>query len=130
MNTFEKVLYNIGKGIIWPFEHLAALIGVLNDALKDTPEVKSAVVGLVGMIAAIGKDGALAVAGKGLNLPEDLATVSDAEALFAYTQQTFLPAIEAAFKDIKKDITDVNAATVVEVPQLQPGPGLHNVTPA
>jgi hypothetical protein len=101
-NEFEKVMEDIGKGIAWPFEHTEKVIALLATALKDEPAAKAAIVGLVSMIAKVSADGAAAVAADGINLPEDIATITDAEALWTYIQEKFIPEVKAIYADVDK----------------------------
>lgn len=132
MNPVEKVFEKIGKAIAWPFVHATEVIEVLTTALKDEPEVKTAIVGLVQQIQALVKDGSIAIAADGLNVPDDVATVAAAQTLFAYVTGTFLPTLESAYKDEKSDVetaasSDVEAAASSVI---QTGPGLHAVSAA
>jgi hypothetical protein len=114
------------------------VIETLNTALKDEPAVKVAVVGLISKIETLTKDGAVAVAADGIDVPDDVATVAAAQTLYAYVTQTFLPAIEAAYKDVEGDVkvptpAEAVAAAVgsaVASADAQTGPGLHTVTAA
>jgi hypothetical protein len=134
--SLKTVLAKIGKVIAWPFEHASQVIETLSTALKDEPEVKTAVVGLVSQIETLTKDGAVAVAAHGIDIPDDLAEVAAAQALWAYVKGTFLPAIEAAYKDVEAAVkvpspAEAVAAAVGAAPALstvQTGPGLAAVT--
>jgi hypothetical protein len=137
MNVFEKVVSDIGKGIVWPFTHTAKIIEFLDTALKDTPAVKTAVQGLLLQIGVMTKDGATAVTGDGLNIAADLTEVQDAQTLFTYIKTTFLPAIEKAYADFEADVKQPTVDSGLEVQavstavdELQPGPGLHTVVAA
>jgi hypothetical protein len=79
-------------------------IAVLTTALKDEPAVKAAVVALVQAGSKVIADGAIAVAAKGVNLPEDIATVVDAESFVQYFAHTFVPAVSACIKEVEADI--------------------------
>ncbi len=94
---------NTLKVIEYPFTRTAQFVAVLGTALKDEPEVKAAVVGLVKAAEAVIADAGEDVAAKGINIPEDLQTVADVKAFFVYFTGSFLPAVEAAYKDIDAD---------------------------
>lgn len=136
MNGFEKFFAKVGKAIAWPFEHSIQVIETLSAALKDEPEVKTAIVGLVSQIKTLTEDGAVAVAAKGIDVPDDLATVAAAQTLFAYVTQTFLPAIEAAYKDVEtaakvptpEEAVAAVVSGAVASSVAQSGPGLAAVT--
>jgi hypothetical protein len=134
MNVFENVVEKIGKAIAYPFIHAAQVIEVLTTALHDEPAVKTAVVGLIQQIEMLDKDGASALAAKGINIPEDMATLADAKALWQYVTDTFLPAVEAAYKDFDADLQTANAAPAADATPVadaaMAGPGLHTVTAA
>jgi hypothetical protein len=129
MNAFENVVEKIGKGIAWPFVHATQVIEVLTTALKDEPTVKTAIVGLVQQIEMLDKDGATSLADKGIDIPEDIATVADAKALWAYVTGTFLPAVESAYKDFDADLQVAQPVTAAAAAGTA-GPGLHTVTAA
>jgi hypothetical protein len=101
---------DIGKAIVWLPEHLDKAIAVLATALKDEPALKTAVLELVQaagkVIADVGGD----VASKGINLSEDIQTVTDVKAFFTYFEDTFLPECEAVVKEIKSDVATPAAA--------------------
>ena len=100
----ENEVEVIGRDVLnvaeWPFKHLSQLIGTLAAALKNEPQVKTAVVGLISAIESLTADIAADVAANGLNVASDVLTATAAESLLIYVQKTFLPAIEAAYKDI------------------------------
>ena len=81
--------------------HAAALLAA---AIKDLPEVRTAVTELVAKAQVVIADSVTDVAGKGLNLAEDAQTIADAEAFFAYFRDSFMPAIEKIYAEITDDI--------------------------
>ncbi len=124
-NAFERFFIRVGHVIAWPFAHGAQFVELVATAMKDEPAAKAAVVGLVTQIKIVTEDSALALAAKGLDVPEDIQTVEDAKRLWAYVTDVFLPAAEAVYKDLNLD---------VEQPaDLAPSasafaPGLHTIT--
>lgn len=136
MNGFEKVMVDIGKGVAYPFVHSAQLIAILGTALKDEPVVKDAVVGLISQVGQLTAEGAIAVTAKGIDLPDDVATLVAAKSLFTYVTLTFLPAVEGAYKDLAPEIKGLDQpapapdAAPAPAPAVVPAPGLHTVTPA
>lgn len=125
------ILKDIGKGLAWPFVHGAQLIGLLNTVLKDEPAVKTAVTGLVAQIATLTAEGAIVISGQGVNLTADMAELVAAKALWTYVVNTFLPAVEGAWKDLAPQVQAMESASddgggapaASNVPQ--PGPGLE-----
>ena len=142
-NAFERFFKKVGHVIEWPFVHGEEVIEILTTALKDTPAVKTAITGLVAKIKQVAEDSALAIAARGLDVPDDIQTVTDAKELWTYVTGTFLPAVEAACKDLELDVTTADPAPPVPVvaataaPATEPafattlsGPGLHNAVSA
>ena len=127
LTVIKKIGERVLSVVEYPFKHAIAIEELISDGLKDEPATKDAIVGLVEQFEAVGSDVVGDVATNGLNLTSDLKTIADVRALFAFYQNTFLPAIEAAYADLKKDIP-VAPAPAADV--AQPGPGLHTVSPA
>lgn len=136
LQGIEHVGEEIAKGIEWPFKHAAKLAALIGDGLKDTPAVKTAIVQLVQKAEGVSPDFAAAITGDGLNIGADLKCLGDVQTFFLYFKGTFLPVIEKAYADLKKDIADpetpapIVPAASSPAPAIQPGPGLHNVVPA
>lgn len=135
--SFITVIKKIGEKVIsiveWPIKHSVLLFDMLKDFEEDEPKVKTAIVGLVQQFEALGPDVVQALAEKGLDIPEDLKAIADVKSLFAYFTGTFLPTIEDAYADFKKDSgADASATTgaVAASSGPQPGPGAHTVVPA
>lgn len=130
LGEVEKIGEEIVHGVEAPFKFIAKAEKVFGAALKDEPELKTAIVGLVKQIETVTGDGAKDIATDGLNLPADVQTITDIEGLFEYFKTIFLPVVEAAWKDFDQAVQ----ATPVEVPvtstAVQTGPGLHTVTAA
>jgi hypothetical protein len=98
-NKFLTVVEDIGKGIAWPFIHLSRAINILQTTNKDYPQVRDAVVGLVTHVQTVATDFAAAAEADGLNVAADAAELAAALDLFKYCRDTFIPRIEAAYKD-------------------------------
>ena len=130
--SVKTVLVDIGHGVAWPFEHGIQLVKTLEDALKDEPQVKTAVTGLIAQIGAVTADGAIVVSSKGVDLVADAAAIVAAKQLFSYVLNTFLPAVRAVYKDLAPDIQGLETpAPIAPAPSAPvPGPGLHTVVPA
>lgn len=104
-NRILTVLEDVGKVIAWPFVHLSRTISILQTTMKDYPAVRTAVVGLVTQVQTVAVDASAAAAADELNPELDAAELAAAVTLFKYCRDTFLPQVEAAYKD------EVNAAT-------------------
>jgi hypothetical protein len=83
---------------------------VLATAIKDQPELKTALTTLVTKAEAIGADAATDVAGKGLDLVSDAKTLADVEALFGWIMATLVPLVESVYDEVKTDVTTAPAA--------------------
>lgn len=101
------VIKKIGEKILsiveWPIVHSVMLFEMLKDFEEDEPKVKTAIVGLVEQFEALTPDVLEALADKGMDIPEDMKAAADVKALFSYFKDKFLPAIEDAYADFKKD---------------------------
>jgi hypothetical protein len=103
MNEFEKIAKDVAHVIVWPFVNTAKFVTILDDAIKDEPPVKAAIVGLVAAAEKVATDTTVAAVGKGVNVPADIQAVTDAESFFVYFKNSFLPAIESAYKSLAAD---------------------------
>jgi hypothetical protein len=134
LEGIEHVGEDIAKGIEWPFKHAAKLAALIGDGLRDAPAVKHAIIQLVQKAEGLSPDFVAAVTADGLNLGADLKCLVAAQGFFVYFKTTFLPVVEKAYADLKKDMsTPATAGPSSPAPagdELQPGPGLHNVVPA
>jgi hypothetical protein len=134
--SVKTVLVDIGHVVAWPLEHGAQLVKTLEDALKDEPQVKTAVTGLIAEIGVVTADGAIVVSSKGVDLVADAAALVAAKQLFSYVLNTFLPAVQAVYKDLAPDVQALETpaapapAPAAAVAGPVPGPGLHTVVPA
>jgi hypothetical protein len=129
-NWFATDAKKVGKVLEYPFVHAEQFIKTLSDALTDAPVVKNAMVGLLQQVEVVTADGAIAVAAKGIDLPDDVATVAAAQTLYQYVTNTFLPAVEKAYKDVAADVELTPATPVTPAPasEVIQGPGLHTIT--
>ena len=84
---------------------------MLGTALKDTPSVKDALVQLIKSAESIDVDAIGAVATRGLDVPEDLKVIADVQAFFLLFKNSFLPVVEAAYKEISADVKAPEAPT-------------------
>ena len=130
MNKFESIVVTIGKDVAWPFTHGIQLLQLLDKALKDEPQAKQLIVGLVSQIADVSATGAIAVEAKGLDLPADLAELAAMKTLWSYVVTTFLPGIKTIYGDLAPVVDALTAANdATPAPALsadaQAGPGLH-----
>ena len=113
MNKFEQVVTTVGKDALkvveFPFTRSLQFVKVLGDAMTQEPKVREAVIELVKAGEVIVGDGVLDVASKGLDLVSDLKTIADVQAFFRLFAGTFLPVVEAAYKELKADSTSAAA---------------------
>ena len=100
-NELEIIGEDILHAVEYPFVHTAQFVALLGEALTETPAVKNAVIQLVNLGEVVVNDSVADIGTSGLNFVSDEKTVVDVNAFFAYYQSTFLPAVEAAYADIK-----------------------------
>jgi len=118
-NVFDTIGHDIkvgaedvGKGveevveyaIVHPVEFVVKAEKVLTSAIKDQPEVKDAVLGLVKQATGVIGDVATDAADKGINLEADAKTLTDAEAFFTYFKSTFIPLVESLYAEVEADV--------------------------
>lgn len=105
----EDVAKGVEKGveyaIIHPIEACEKAVEVFETIIKDSPAAKTAVQGLIQAGAKAEGDIATAIADKGLDIPVDIAAVTDAESFFGYFKNTFLPEILDVYKDLQSDVS-------------------------
>jgi hypothetical protein len=109
MSNIVKGIETAGKDVLhaveWPFVHAAQMVAVLTEAMKDEPAVKQAIVGLVDRAEGIDVDAVAAIASNGTDLTGDLKALQDAASFFSYFRNSFLPVVEAAYKDTQSAST-------------------------
>lgn len=137
MNVFEKVGEDILHVVEYPFVHGEKLVDLLEAALKNEPAVQTAITGLIKQVGALTADGAIAISARGVDLPDDLATLAAAQVLWGYVTKTFIPEIEAAYRAIASIVDPASqpkASAPAAVSTVAPGtvsvirgPGLHMV---
>lgn len=125
-HVLTKVGVDVLKVLQWPFVHTAMLAKVLDrtyvtaqDAIKDEPQVRELILGLVQNFEKLGPDTLAALASKGTDIGADIRTVEDVRAAFQYFTGTFLPQVEAIYKGLE---TDVEAAKSAGAPSPAPQP--------
>ena len=120
MNEFEKIAEDVGRVVAYPFTHAAKLIELIDKGLADEPAAKAAIVGLIqkgeSLIsggAAVGTSVTAAASSDGTNLAADAAAVvaveteaKSAETFWQYFTGTFIPEVEAIWKDVETAIGD------------------------
>jgi hypothetical protein len=111
-NEFEKVVEDVGHGIKVAAEDVVKFpsfvvkaAAVLETAIKDQPEVKAVLTSLVQQGESIAVSVTTDVAGKGLNLAADAATLALVESFFVYFKSTVIPMIENIYGEIKVDVS-------------------------
>lgn len=95
---------DVAKGIEYPISFLVKAESVITSAIKDQPEIKSAVISLITQAESVIGDVATASAAKGINLASDAKALSDAESFFEYFKSTFIPLVEAVYKEVAADV--------------------------
>jgi len=128
-NIFVKIFGKVYDILSYPFTHAAKMAHILSVTGKDVPELKDCIVGLVEEGEKVGADALLAIGQKGVNLPEDLETLKEAQAFFAYFKTTFLPQVEQIYADL------IGAAKTPEPPtapvaQQEAAPAPASTAPA
>jgi hypothetical protein len=110
-NPIEKIGHDIkvaavdtAHAVVKVVEFLPKAEQVIATAIKDQPQIKTAVLSLVSQATNIVGDVATDAADKGINLTADAATLAAAEAFFAYFKATFVPLVEQVYGEIKTDV--------------------------
>jgi hypothetical protein len=85
--TIETIIQDIEK----PFEKSVQLIKLIDAAFVDATPIKAAVLNLIKAGELAVSNGAALVASDGLNVPADVAEVTDIVSFFTYFKSTFLP---------------------------------------
>ena len=146
----ETVIKDVVHVVELPFTNAAKIAEILDTALTDEPKLKAAIIEVVNLGECVIADGAVDLASKGLNIPSDLETFKDIQVFFGYLKDTFFPLVSTIYAEVKTEIApaetvpaetaatiaapDATPVAAVVVPvaaaTVQPGPGLHEVTPA
>lgn len=110
-NVFETVGHDlriaavdVAKGVEYPIEFLVKTEAVIASAIKDQPEIKSAVLNMIQQAQVVIADTVGAVADKGIDLTADAKALADAEAFFEYFKNTFIPLVEQIYSEVKADL--------------------------
>lgn len=117
--AIETVGKDIVKVIEEPFKFVVKAEAVIATAIKDDPEIKAVITTLVQKASEVGAAAVLAGGSKGLNLAEDSAALSQAEAFFEWFKATVVPLVEKVYGEIKTDLT-TPAATPSTTPATAP----------
>ena len=106
-NEIERIAETVGKDIIhgveYPFVHTAQFIAVIDTAVKNSPAVKAAIIDLVKQAEIVISDTGKDIAAKGIDITEDVQTLTDAKAFFVYFESVFIPLVETIYKEIVSD---------------------------
>lgn len=95
---------DVAHGIEYPISFLLKAESVIASAIKDQPEIKSAVISLIAQAEAVIGDVATASAAKGINLASDAKALADAESFFEYFKSTFIPLVESVYAEVAADV--------------------------
>jgi hypothetical protein len=104
LTSVEKGLETVGHDIVIAVEFLPKAEKVIATAIKDQPAVKAAVLELIAQGTKVVGDVSTVAADKGINLAADTQALTDAEAFFTYFKNTFIPAVEAVYEEVKADV--------------------------
>jgi hypothetical protein len=128
-NPIEKIGHDIkvaavdtAKGIVKVVEFLPKAEQVIATAIKDQPQVKTAVLSLVQQATTVIGDVATDAADKGINLAADSKTLADAEAFFTYFKNSFVPLVEAVYDEVKADLSSTPQTVTATVPAATSAP--------
>lgn len=131
LTVIKKIGEKVLSVVEFPFKYGKQIDAVLSTAMKDTPQLKTAIVGLTQQFEAIEPDVLAAIAASGLNVADDIKAAVDFKSLFSYVQGTFFPAIEDTYKDVKADIEDSGAdSSAGSSPAPAPAAVQHTGAPA
>ena len=110
-NVFEEIGHGLKVAavdtehvIVDVATYLPRVAKAIDDAIVAEPELKAVVTGLIGKFTALGPDVLAAVASKGLDLANDLATVTAVEGIVSYFTGTFLPVAEKLVGEVVADV--------------------------
>jgi hypothetical protein len=95
---------DVAKGIEYPISFLVKAESVIASAIKDQPEVKTAVISLIAQAESVIGDVATASAAKGIDLASDAKALADAETFFNYFKSTFIPLVEQVYTEVAADV--------------------------
>ncbi len=101
----KVVAVDVAHAVEYPITFLVRAEKVIASAIKDQPDVKTAVLSLVKQAEAVIGDVATAGAEKGVNLADDAKALADAEVFFEYFKSTFVPLVEKVYTEIAADVT-------------------------
>jgi hypothetical protein len=134
MNIFKKFFGAVEVVIESPVKAVEKIATIFEEVKTDEPELRAALVGLVGKAEAVGGDIAIDTTADGLNVTADIATLQAAGEMISYFRTTVLPLIEQIYGQVKADLSPAGSpvATVTAAPAVstvaQNGPGLHTLT--
>jgi molybdenum cofactor biosynthesis enzyme MoaA len=130
-NIFKSIVDGVEKVVEAPVKFVEKIATIFEQVKTDEPELRAALVGMVGKAEAVGGDIAVDVTADGLNVTADLATLKAAGDLVSYFRSSVAPLIEQVYGQVKSDLSPT-ASTVTTVTAAvstvaQSGPGLHTV---
>jgi hypothetical protein len=98
------VAKDIAYGVEYPVEFLTKAEKIIASAIKDQPEIKTAVLNLVKQAQTVIADSVSVAAGKGIDLVADAKALADAETFFGYFKSTFIPLVEQVYAEVAADL--------------------------
>lgn len=129
-NPIGTITHDIEETILWPFKKLHIANIIVASALKDTPELRDAVTGLVQKIEDQANDITVAIAADGVNFAADAAALAQAKELYSYTTGTFIPAVKKAIEDIEASANSAKASPPPTAAAKAPKPPKPAAAPA
>lgn len=110
-NPIEKIGHGLKVAAV-DVEHVAERVvdflphaaEVVATAIKDQPEVKSAVLELIKQASAVIASGTVAASDKGIDLAADAATLAAAEQFFVWFKSSFVPLIESVYEEVSAEV--------------------------
>jgi hypothetical protein len=112
MNVFQKI-----GAFFTDVVTFGEKLGVIFTQLQaDSPELRTALTGLVSKLEAVGGDATLEIASDGSNLPEYFALANDSVAAVKYFRASVLPVIEQVYAQLKGDFAPAPAAPAAAAP--------------
>lgn len=110
-NAFEKIEHGVEvageavlHGVEYPVKFLVAAEHVLATAIKEQPEVRSAVIDLVKRAELVVADVTVAAGEKGFDLASDAKALASTEQFFSWFKASFIPLMSKLYSELKADL--------------------------
>jgi len=143
MNVFKGIFGEAKKVVEAPVSDVVKVSRIFGELTTDAPELRAALIGMVGELETVGADVAAETAADGLNFPAYAKLATDSVTAIQYYNAQVKPIIAQVFAQLAPApeaspvvamvpaTSPVLAASAVALkePTSASGPGLHNVTP-